>query len=51
MTTITALPDGRFNLSTKPTYALSEGELRYELTAQGNDPWIVEDLIRLAKQR
>ena len=44
------LGDGRFTLSTDPRRALTEVELREELTAINSDPAVVEDLIQRAKK-
>lgn len=47
---ITKLPDGKFNLSTEPSRALSESELREELKLK-HPSVIVEDIISRVKQK
>lgn len=47
---ISKLPDGRFVLATQPQRALSEDELRRELSRRIDRPDIVEDLIARAKR-
>jgi hypothetical protein len=48
---ISRVPDGRFVLSTEPSRALSEAELREQLSTSISDPFIVEDIIRRVKQK
>ena len=45
---ISKLPDGMFTLSTEPNRALSEEELREELSLRLPN-WLVEDIIGLKK--
>jgi hypothetical protein len=46
---ILVLPDGRFELSSRPGFALSESQAIAKMISEGIEPDIARDLIRRAK--